>query len=127
MKDTNAQQEDVTGLFRKFGGDAGAYKEFAPAEIPAATQTVALAAAPVSAPAPVPPPTLDALAPSPATPRPPIVEPAVDALPVAAHETPVATAKPRELDRLFARLDACAPIPAPAATRGLMAHWRKPG
>lgn len=123
MKDTNAQQEDVTGLFRKFGGDAGAYKEFAPAEIPAATQPVALAAAPV----PAPPPTLDALAPSPATPRPPIVEPAVDALPVAAEEAPVAAATPRELDRLFARLDACAPIPAPAATRGLMAHWRKPG
>ena len=123
MKDTNAQQEDVTGLFRKFGGDAGAYKEFAPAEIPAATQP----AAPAAAPAPAPASALDALAPSPATPRPPIVEPAVDALPVAAHETPVATAKPRELDRLFARLDACAPIPAPAATRGLMAHWRKPG
>ena len=123
MKDSNAQQEDVTGLFRKFGGDAGAYKEFAPAEIPAATQPVALAAAPV----PAPPPTLGPLAPTPATPRPPIVEPAVDALPVAAHETPVAAATPRELDRLFARLDACAPIPAPAATRGLMAHWRKPG
>lgn len=127
MKDTNAQQEDVTGLFRKFGGDAGAYKEFAPAEIPAATQPVALAAAPVSVPVPVPASALDALAPSPATPRPPIVEPAVDALPVAAHETPVAAATPRELDRLFARLDACAPILAPAATRGLMAHWRKPG
>ena len=35
MKDANAQQEDVTGLFRKFGGDAAAYKEFAPADIPA--------------------------------------------------------------------------------------------
>lgn len=123
MKDTNAQQEDVTGLFRKFGGDAGAYKEFAPAEIAAATQP----AAPAAAPAPAPASALDALAPSPATPRPPIVEPAVDALPVAAHETPVAAATPRELDRLFARLDACAPILAPAATRGLMAHWRKPG
>ena len=36
MKDDGSQQEDVAGLFRKFGGDVAGYKEFAPAETPAA-------------------------------------------------------------------------------------------
>ena len=119
MKDANAPQEDVTGLFRKFGGDAAAYKEFAPADIPATTRPAALV--PVSAPA------LQALAPVAATPvAPPVVTPAAEPLPLAANEAPVAPSAQRELDRLFARLDACTPIPAPAAL-GLMTHWRKPG
>ncbi|HET7157126.1 MAG TPA: BcsR/BcsP family cellulose biosynthesis protein, partial [Hyphomicrobiaceae bacterium] len=81
MKDANAQQEDVTGLFRKFGGDAGAYKEFAPAEIPAATRPVA----PPVAPAPSPAPALHVLAPTPAAPvQPPVAARAVEPLPVAA-------------------------------------------
>ena len=123
MKDANAPQEDVTGLFRKFGGDAAAYKEFAPADIPATTRPAA--PAPVSAPAPAP--ALQALAPVAATPvAPPVVTPAAEPLPVAANEAPVAPSAQRELDRLFARLDACTPIPAPAAP-GLMTHWRKPG
>lgn len=37
MKDANAPQEDVIGLFRKFGGDAATYKEFSPADIPTDT------------------------------------------------------------------------------------------
>ncbi len=124
MKDANAQQEDVTGLFRKFGGDAGAYKEFAPAEIPAATRP----AAPPVAPVPSPAPALHVLAPTPAAPvQHPVAARAVEPLPFAANEVPPMPSATRELDRLFARLDACAPIPAPAAARGLMAHWRRPG
>lgn len=122
MKDANAQQEDVTGLFRKFGGDAAAYKEFAPSAIPADTRP--------SAPAepPAPPTALHRVTPtSPSIPVPPhVVAPAVEALQVAANEVPATPPAPRELDRLFARLDACAPAPAPVAP-GLMAHWRKPG
>lgn len=64
MKDVNAPQEDVIGLFRKFGGDAATYKEFAPADIPAATP----AAAPV-------PPSIDT--------------PAAEPLPGAASTAPV--------------------------------------
>ncbi|MGJ7484912.1 hypothetical protein ACSFA2_06610 [Variovorax sp. LT2P21] len=117
MKDANAQQEDVTGLFRKFGGDAAAYKEFAPTDIPGATHPAA----------PAPAPSLHALAPPPAAPvTPPVVQPAAEPLPVAANEAPVVPSALRELDRLFARLDACTPVPAPVAP-GLMAHWRKPG
>lgn len=119
MKDASAPQEDVTGLFRKFGGDAAAYKEFAPADIPAATRP--------AAPAPAPAPSLPVLTPTPpAAASPPAVTPAAEPLPVAANEAPVVPSALRELDRLFARLDACTPIPAPAAP-GLMAHWRKPG
>ena len=121
MKDANAQQEDVTGLFRKFGGDAAAYKEFAPADIPATTRPAA------PAPIPVPSPALHVLAPTPPAPAsPPVVQPAAEQLTVAASEAPAMPSAPRELDRLFARLDACTPVPAPAAP-GLMAHWRKPG
>ncbi|MDM0123170.1 hypothetical protein [Variovorax arabinosiphilus] len=119
MKDAKAPQEDVTGLFRKFGGDAAAYKEFAPADIPAATRPIA--------PVPAPLPALHALAPAPAAGvTPPPVAPAAEPLPVAAKEAPVVPSAPRELDRLFARLDACTPIPARVAP-GLTAHWRKPG
>jgi hypothetical protein len=118
MKDANAPQEDVTGLFRKFGGDAAVYKEFAPADIPASTRP--------AAPATVLSPTLHVLATPPAPASPPVVQPATEQLPVAANEAPVEPSAPRELDRLFARLDACTPVPAPAAP-GLMAHWRKPG
>ncbi|MGJ7520044.1 hypothetical protein ACSFA0_06060 [Variovorax sp. LT1P1] len=125
MKDANAQQEDVTGLFRKFGGDAAAYKEFAPSAIPADTRPSAPAE---PAEPPAPPSALHRATPAPSSipvlPR--VVAPAVEALPVAANEVSATPLAPRELDRLFARLDACAPAPAPAA-RGLMAHWRKPG
>lgn len=125
MKDANAQQEDVTGLFRKFGGDAAAYKEFAPSAIPADTRPSAPAE---PAEPPAPPTALHRASPtSPPIPVPPhVVASAVEALPDEANEPLVAPPAPRELDRLFARLDACAPAPAPAA-RGLMAHWRKPG
>jgi len=119
MKDADAQQEDVTGLFRKFGGDAAAYKEFAPADIPATTRP--------AAPAPVPSPALPVRATTPPAPASPaVVQPAPMPGPLAAHEASVVPSTPRELDRLFARLDACTPAVAPAAP-GLMAHWRKPG
>lgn len=120
MKDPNAQREDVDGLFRKFGGDAAAYKEFAPAGIPAATR-------PATPPAAREPSAAQHVsAPPPAVPvSPSVAAPAAEPLPVAANEAPGAPSVPRELDRLFARLDACAPVPAPAP-RGLMAHWRRP-
>lgn len=118
MKDTNAKREDVDGLFRKFGGDAAAYKEFAPVEIPATMRPAA---------PPPPLPTQHVPAPPPTMPVPsPVAVAAAEPLPVAADEAPLASSAPRELDRLFARLDACAPVPAPAP-RDLMAHWRRPG
>lgn len=113
MKRAQAQQEDVAGLFRKFGGDAAAYKEFAPLEMPAAPAPVATPPSTQRHPvAPAPPPPAVALA---AEPR-----------PLATDEAPASCAAPRALDRLFARLDACPPAPASAA-RGLMTHWRTPG
>ena len=60
MKDDEPQQEDVAGLFRKFGGDVAAYKEFAPAEIPALAR-------PAVAPSTVPPAAAVASLPSKAT------------------------------------------------------------
>lgn len=115
MKRAKAQQEDVAGLFRKFGGDAAAYKEFAPLEMPAAPAPVAAPSSTQQHPvAPVP------------APAPPAVALAAEPPPLATDEAPAAPAAPRALDRLFARLDACPPAPASAA-RGLMAHWRTPG
>jgi hypothetical protein len=118
MKDDGSQQEDVTGLFRKFGGDAGAYKEFAPQEIPASATPVAAPPAKIARP-------LKAVsAILPATPEAPA---AADPLPTAAAPASTdATAAPSALESLFARLEARPAVPAPVAARGLMAHWRKP-
>ncbi|MGJ7542845.1 BcsR/BcsP family cellulose biosynthesis protein [Variovorax sp. LT1R16] len=105
MSADNRQQEDVAGLFRKFGGDATRYKEFAPAESPRTQGAWPLvngtraAAETATPPAPV-----QALAPAAAAPA----------------------AAPRALDALFARLAGATP-PTPAAGQGLMSHWRRSG
>jgi hypothetical protein len=119
MKDDGAPQEDVTGLFRKFGGDAAAYKEFAPQEIPALVSPVA---APPAAVAPAksatPRKAVSATVPARASEAPTLVPPSTDSLPTAAA--------PSALELLFARLDGRPAVPVPVAARGLMAHWRKP-
>lgn len=125
MSANDRQQEDVAGLFRKFGGDATRYKEFAPAESPRAQGAWPLVngtrAAAEAAPVPVPDPASVAPpVPVPATPVVAVVAP----VPAPAAET--AAAAPRELDALFARL-AGATQPAPAAAQGLMSHWRRSG
>lgn len=123
MSADNRQQEDVAGLFRKFGGDATRYKEFAPAESPRAQGAWPLVngtrAAADTTPAPAPVQALAAVA-APA---------AVVAVPVptpTAAPAAVAAAAPRELDALFARLAGATP-PTPAAGQGLMSHWRRSG
>ena len=124
MSANDRQQEDVAGLFRKFGGDATRYKEFAPAESPRAqgawplvngtrgTAEAAPAPAPVVPPVPAPAAAAVAVAP-------------VSTL-VAAPAAETAAAAPRELDALFARLAGATP-PTPAAGQGLMSHWRRSG
>lgn len=125
MSQDDRQQEDVAGLFRKFGGDATRYKEFAPAESPRTQGAWPLVngtrAAAETAPAPAP---VQALA--------PVAAPA-PAAPVARVAAPVPTpaaepaaAAPRALDALFARLAGATP-PTPAAGQGLMSHWRRSG
>ena len=125
MSDDKQQEEDVAGLFRKFGGDASSYKEFAPVESaghaagswplvnggtrPAdapATPSAHASAAPVLAPLHPPSPAPVGLAVSPAA-------------------APLPNAAPRELDALFARL-AGTSEPAAAAGAGLLSRWRRP-
>lgn len=122
MSQDDRQQEDVAGLFRKFGGDATRYKEFAPAESPRATGGAwPLVNGARHAP--------DAEARPPARPAAPVVAPApavAVAAAAAVAEAPVTASVPRELDALFARLLGAAQ-PAAAAGQGLMSHWRRPG
>lgn len=120
MSQDDRQQEDVAGLFRKFGGDATRYKEFAPAESPRAAGSWPLVNGARSA------PEAEARPPAAAQPA-PVVTPAPTvavAAPVA--ETTGTASAPRELDALFARLLGAAQ-PAAAAGQGLMSHWRRPG
>lgn len=149
MKDEGSQQEDVAGLFRKFGGDVAGYKEFAPAETPAAAPVsggwalvnggrpaapepavAAPAAAPVaeaplfaapSATAPVAPTVAVAAPPAAVAPQ---ASPSMSHSPAAEHPSADAEA-PRELDALFARLAGHPPSPA-SPGQGLMARWRRP-
>jgi hypothetical protein len=129
MKAGDREAEDVAGLFRKFGGDARVYKEFAPqseAGLPAAEwarvsgpregATEPAAAAPVTPVRPASPVT------SAAATAPPAVTAHAPAQP-AAVEPPAGHAV-RELDVLFARL-AGQPPPRPEIGHGLMARWRK--
>ena len=51
MTRNEGEAEDVTGLFRKFGGDAKAYREFEPAAEPEAGRQVAWALVPGGKPA----------------------------------------------------------------------------
>ena len=144
MSADERQHEDVAGLFRKFGGDASGYKEFAPIEgsdrtsgswplvnggtrpvdaPPPEPVSLPLAAAP---PTPAPPPAVvpvaTILAPAPA-PAPTPAPAAFFASPAAA--VPSNSPPSRELDGLFARL-AGATDPAGGSGQGLLSRWRKP-
>ncbi|UVH60363.1 hypothetical protein NWF24_13420 [Variovorax paradoxus] len=128
MSADDSTPEDIAGLFRKFGGDANGYKEFAPPEDETEAPRVwpllsgqkivhpPAAAAPAPAPPPrsepvlhTPPPALAPVAP----PIAPPVTPAVDS--TGAALTP--------LEQLFARLAGSQP---PAAASGPMSRWRRP-
>lgn len=153
MSEEDREAEDVTGLFRKFGGDASGYREFEPmvdptkptaawplipgsraAAAPAQPRapTSPLAAAPQ--PTPVPAAAIPSPVPAarPASAPPPIAARVPTAIPVplAAWATPppagsAQAGEPRELDLLFARL-AGQPRPAVEGGPGLMSRWRKP-
>lgn len=152
MSDDERQQEDVAGLFRKFGGDASSYKEFAPIE--SAERTAgrwplvnggtrpADEAAPVPAAPPATAPDAPALAPAlapvlpvsaPALASSPVLAPAPSPAPIPAATVftalpaaaPSPGPAPRELDALFARL-AGATDPAVGSGPGLLSRWRKP-
>jgi hypothetical protein len=151
MSQDEPTPEDIAGLFRKFGGDAHGYKEFAPpeteAEAPkvwplltgekivrpveaARVQPPAPAAVPV-APAPVaavpPAPRIEPVLRPPAPVAAPVPAPQPPALaplfaqPAAAPVAAGSAATP--LAQLFARL--AAPQP-PAAPPGPMSRWRRP-
>lgn len=114
--------EDIAGLFRKFGGDAHGYREFAPpeaeGEAPRAWALLsgekishppvqaALPAAPVPAPAPAP------VAPAPVAP--PAWAPAPLLAPVAAP-APLFAAPPARIEPVLAPLHAPQPLSAPPA------------
>lgn len=116
MNRDDRSAEDVAGLFRKFGGDAHAYKEFEPAEAQAqaANPWPLLSGAPIdrspmATPARSPIAPVEPLFPAAATPRP--------------VPAPAAGPAPNELQALFARLaqPACT-----AAPPGPMSRWRRP-
>ena len=112
MNRDDGSAEDVAGLFRKFGGDAHAYKEFGTAEahVQAASHWPLLSGGPIDrppAPAAVP-----ATAP---------IAPIAPPIPAAAAPRPVPA--PNELQALFARLaDPARQAPPP----GPMSRWRRP-
>lgn len=143
--------EDIAGLFRKFGGDAHGYKEFAPpeaeGEAPKAWPLLSgekIVRAPVAAPTPVARPAQPVAAVPPAKVEPVLRPPAplASALPPPAPAPVFAPAPapafvqpapppaadtshhtPTPLEQLFARL--AAPQP-PAAAPGPMSRWRRP-
>lgn len=121
MKDDEPQQEDVAGLFRKFGGDVAAYKEFAPAELPASAHPAVTPPMPSASVKTAPPAVAQAPDAAPA-----FVSPSNDPLAAAVASFSSEAAGPSALELLFARLDGRSAVAAPAAARGLMAHWRKP-
>lgn len=126
MSQDDRQQEDVAGLFRKFGGDATRYKEFAPVESPRAAGNWPLVNGARSAPeAEARPPAAAQPAPV-VTPAPTVAVAAPAPAPAPVAETTGTASAPRELDALFARLLGAAQ-PAAAAGQGLMSHWRRPG
>jgi len=149
MSGNDHSAEDVAGLFRKFGGDSHAYKEFAPPEPTGEDgrtgwpllSSGGITRAPEPAGRPAPPAMPVAQVPPPAPAWPVSQDPAVldaapfaPAAPLAAPFAPVsppparlADARgpdgPTELEALFARLAAPRrPEPAP----GPMSRWRRP-
>lgn len=105
--DASRPQEDVAGLFARFGGDARSYREFESKTVPPprVVSPVAVAAVPVPVPAPE-------------------LAPPVQASPTA-PEAPDGDTAPRELDVLFSRL-AGIPLPGADTAHPLMARWRRP-
>jgi hypothetical protein len=106
--------EDIAGLFRKFGGDAHGYKEFAPPEAEAeAPRAWPLLTGEKIAHPPVPAAPMPAPAPAPA-PAP----------------LPFAMQPPAPQARVEPVLRAPAPVPplaaAPAPAAGPMSRWRRP-
>jgi len=156
MSDDAHQQEDVAGLFRKFGGDASRYKEFAPIEsaerTPGSWPLVngGMRAADASPPEAVPPaaasvaalvaaPRVDAPAPTPIPAAPPVAVPAAPTHAVAPALPPTASAlftpPPAAVSsdgpaprELDALFARLAGATAPAAGngQGLMSRWRRP-
>jgi hypothetical protein len=133
MSTDNPSAEDVTGLFRKFGGDSQNYKEFAPPEPTGADGRAAwplLSGAPIER-AAEPPPAAPAPVPVQAAPPPPVAPTifpspamhAMSAMPAAGSASPADLQRPNELQALFARLAApqrAEPAPGP------MSRWRRP-
>ncbi|MDB5827700.1 MAG: hypothetical protein JWQ73_1920 [Variovorax sp.] len=148
MTTESDQPEDIAGLFRKFGGDPMAYKEFAPRDEPGASSGAWPLVSPIRppaeaaqatppAPAYEPPPVqrVPMAQPAPAKPRtvtaarPPEAVSALFAAPsptLHAVGAPTGTpTEPRELDALFARLLGTPP-PAVPTGHGLLSRWRSP-
>lgn len=131
MTADDGQPDDIAGLFKKFGGDPHAYREFEPGAEPERGTAVWSLVSPAAAPA--------TPAPSPAQPatdagRPPPNMNALFAAPAAAAVPPAmpgnAPAAPaiqpdggRKLDALFARLLG-APAPHAPEGHGLLSRWR---
>lgn len=107
--DASRPQEDVAGLFARFGGDARSYREFESKTVPPPRVVSPVAVAAVSVPVPAPAPEL---------------APPVQASPTA-PEAPDGDTAPRELDVLFSRL-AGIPLPGADTAHPLMARWRRP-
>ena len=128
MSDEQRQEEDVAGLFRRFGGDARSYKEFAPIEgaeraagsWPLVNGGTRPADAPEPSPVPAPTP-----APAPAPVPASLTTPAAALFTSTPAAAPSHDPAPRELDALFARL-AGATDPAVGNGPGLLSRWRKP-
>jgi len=119
MNPDDRSAEDVAGLFRKFGGDAHAYKEFdaADAQEQAASHWPLLSGGPIDR-TPVAAPAI--------APIPPVA-PVASLFPAGSASQPVpapaAGPAPNELQALFARL---AEPARPAAPPGPMSRWRRP-
>ncbi|QOF76532.1 BcsR/BcsP family cellulose biosynthesis protein [Variovorax sp. 38R] len=116
MNRDDRSAEDVAGLFRKFGGDAHAYKEFEPPE----AQAQAASPWPLLSGGPIDRTPMAAPARSPIPPVAPLFPAAAAPQPV---PTPAAGPAPNELQALFARLAEPACTPAPP---GPMSRWRRP-
>ena len=126
MSTEGEQPEDIAGLFRKFGGDPMAYKEFAPRDEPGASAgtwpLIAPATTPHRAPGEaVPLAPVSALFAAPAPVRAVAPKPAQ----LQAVTPTDASVEPRELDALFARLLGT-PQPAVPTGHGLLSRWRSP-
>lgn len=118
MNPDDRSAEDVAGLFRKFGGDAHAYKEFEPPEAHAQAPSPwpLLSGGPIDR-TPAAAPAIAPIPPAPSVPTAAFAAPVAPLFPAAAGPAP------NELQTLFARLAQPARAPAPP---GPMSRWRRP-